>query len=43
MEVSAGSIASTEVVIVFVTDPGHDRFEAGQLVFEILHGVVQDV
>ena len=43
VKMTARDAALTEVVVIFATDPGHHRFETGQLVLEILDGVVQDV
>ena len=43
MEMTRGNVASTEVAVVLLANPGHDRLEAGQLILEILDGMMQDV
>ena len=43
MEMATGSVTLSEVVVVFTTDPSHDRLEAGQLVFKVLHSIMENV
>ena len=43
VKMTTGSTTLPEVVVILATDPGHDLLEAGQLVFEVLYGVVENV
>ena len=43
MEMTTRSATFAKVVIILATDPSHDLFKTGQLVFEVLDGVMQNV
>ena len=43
MEVSSGDTSLLEVIVVFTTDTGHGLLEAGQLVLEVLHRMMENV
>ena len=43
VELTTGDRVPSEVVVVLATDPSHRLLEAGELVFQILHGMVKDV
>ena len=43
MKLTSGSSALTEVLIELSGDTGHNLFETGQLVFEVLQGVMENV
>ena len=43
MKMTTRSATLPKIVVVLVTNSGHDGLEAGQLVLEIFDGVMQDI
>ena len=43
MEMTTRRVAFAEVVVVLAADPSHDLFEAGQLVLQVLQGIMENV
>ena len=43
MKVTTRSTTLSKVVVILATNPGHDHLETRQLVFEVLHGILENV